>query len=89
MTYTIQPLYLSQSQKVVINDDFQAASQNILKLIKSNSDTHTYKDKRKYTKCPIFTDTIPHSMVDGANRFPYIKIVNNKMAREHAIENIQ
>jgi hypothetical protein len=37
----------------------------------------------------MITETIPHSMVDGANRFPYIKIVNTKMAREHVIENIQ
>lgn len=42
LTYTIQPLYLSQSQEVFINDDFQAASQNVLKLIKSKSHTHTH-----------------------------------------------
>jgi hypothetical protein len=43
LTYTIQPLYLSKSHEVVINDDFQTASQNVLKLIKSKS--HTYAQR--------------------------------------------
>jgi hypothetical protein len=43
LTYTNQTLYISQSREVVTNDDFQAASQNASKLIKSKSHTHRHK----------------------------------------------